>query len=189
MSRLTSQTKQQVILVLLVTTAVLAGLYFAAIRFQQISLAAVQRQTQTVEKKREAMLKTVQSAARISCELTNITRALSAGEAEVASGDLTAWMVSTIRNFKRPYPIEIPQFSTIVLEQNTAAAESPYQQVRMTVAGTAYYFDLGQFVADFENRYTTIRVQNLELVPASSTGSTDPEKLFFKMDIVAAANP
>ena len=34
--------------------------------------------------------------------------------------------------------------------------------------GTAYFQDLGAFLADFENEFPYLRVQNLELEPAAS---------------------
>ena len=62
-----------------------------------------------------------------------------------------------------------------------------FKQVRFTVTGTAYYHDLGRFIADFENAFPHIRVVNLQLQPADVTGSD--EKLSFRMDILALVQP
>ena len=64
----------------------------------------------------------------------------------------------------------------------------PYKQLKVTVNGTAYYHDLGKFIADFENTYPHARVVNLTIDPAGGTGD-DSEKLAFRMDIIALINP
>ena len=52
--------------------------------------------------------------------------------------------------------------------------------------------DFGKFVADFENAFPYMRIQNIELDPnpsSSANPSNEPEKLGFKMEIVALVNP
>ena len=56
------------------------------------------------------------------------------------------------------------------------------KKVTLTVAGTAYYHDLGKFLAGFENEFPHIRLLNLDVNPSPAAG--DAEKLVFKMDIV-----
>jgi hypothetical protein len=106
-------------------------------------------------------------------------------EENMASGDLYSWMVNTLRQFKLSYKIDIPQFSTIATADMNMLPKFPYKQATMTINGTAYFHDLGRFVADFENRFPQIRIQNLDIQPASGLTQTDHEKLTFKMDIVA----
>jgi hypothetical protein len=68
----------------------------------------------------------------------------------------------------------------------------PYKAALFNVRGTAYFHDLGKFLADFENSFPYIRVQNLELEPAASSSATstgDAEKLAFRMEIVTLINP
>jgi len=104
----------------------------------------------------------------------------------MASGDLYSAMIAFISNFKKPYNVDIPQFNS-----GGAAAEMnllpkfPYKQVTISVAGAAYYDDLGKFIADFENRFPSSRVLNLDLSPASSQNAEEKEKLSFRMDIVS----
>ena len=68
----------------------------------------------------------------------------------------------------------------------------PYRAALFNVRGTAYYHDFGKFLADFENAFPYLRIQNIELDPnVSSAANTqsEPEKLAFKMEIVALVNP
>jgi membrane protein YdbS with pleckstrin-like domain len=103
--------------------------------------------------------------------------------------------------------VDIPQFSREVAVEPGILPRFPYKAVLFNVRGTAYYHDLGKFLADFENTYPYMRVQNVELDPvaasagsaatsvsggattAANNGSDSNEKLNFKMEIVALVNP
>ena len=63
-----------------------------------------------------------------------------------------------------------------------------YKQLKLSVGGTAYYHDLGKFIADFENAYPHAQIINLILEPAGSANDSS-EKLSFRMDIIVLANP
>jgi type II secretion system (T2SS) protein M len=101
----------------------------------------------------------------------------------MASGDLYSWTYNTIRLFKAPYQVDIPDVGHPDVGTMDLLPDFPFKQVRFTVTGTAYYHDLGKFIADFENKFPHMRVVNLQIQPADATGSN--EKLSFKMDIVA----
>ena len=62
------------------------------------------------------------------------------------------------------------------------------EQIKVNINGTAYYHDLGKFIADFENNFPHIRIVNLTIEPASA-GEPGNEKLSFRMDIVALVKP
>ncbi|WP_310582835.1 hypothetical protein [Deinococcus sp.] len=56
--------------------------------------------------------------------------------------------------------------------------------------GSAHYQDFGRFLADFENNFPCIRVQNIELDPVGAiAGSDHREKLNFKMELVTLVRP
>src|SRR6185437_1155040 len=107
-------------------------------------------------------------------------------EQDMASGDLYASLVNTIRKFKLRYKLDIPQFSPASSVTDVdLLPKFPYKQVKISISGTGYYEDIGQFIADFENQYSASRVLNLELTPAGGPASESKEKLTFKMDIVS----
>ena len=81
--------------------------------------------------------------------------------------------------------MEIPQKSGISdPAQVTLLPNFPYKQVSITVMGTGHYHDIGRFVADFENTFPHMRLQNfgMELLP--SAGSAEQEMLTFKVEII-----
>jgi hypothetical protein len=121
--------------------------------------------------------------------LADLTQQLNHAEQDVASGDLYAWTVDTIRRFKTGYRVDIP-----TMAQPSGPADCdliggfPYKQVRFSLAGTAYYHDLGKFISDFENKFPHCRVLNISADPVD-TGPGGGERLSFKMDIIALVKP
>ena len=68
-------------------------------------------------------------------------------------------------------------------ESSMATDDLYYKQATMQIGGTAYYHDLGQFIADFENEFPLTRVANLTIEFAQGAQG-DREKLAFKMDLI-----
>ncbi len=106
----------------------------------------------------------------------------------MVTGDPAQWIYDTIRNFKEHYKVDVAVNSQLSIGEVDLLAHFPYKQLKVTVNGTAYYQDLGKFIADFENTYPHVRVVNLTINPAGGTGD-DSEKLAFKMDIIALVKP
>jgi hypothetical protein len=131
----------------------------------------------------------VKNAVRIESDLAEAKQTLTQLESDVGpSGDLYSWVIGTVRTFKAPYKVEIPQFSQIgPITEMTMLPGFPYKQASMTVAGKAHYHELGRFLADFENRFPHIRILNLGLdVDATPQES---EMLAFRMDVVTLVKP
>lgn len=103
----------------------------------------------------------------------------------MAADDLYSWMYNSVRRFQKGYKIEIPQLSPISTPAPVnLLPDVPYQQATMQIGGSAYYHDLGQFVADFENAFPLMRVANLTIELAQTSVPADREKLAFKMDLI-----
>ncbi len=183
--KLTKDKRDRLILVSLVIGIVMAGLWFGLIKFQQSRLRMLETRKRTAELKYKEVENAIKNRGQLQAEVNSTDQNLSALEENMASGDPYSWMFNTIRQFKLSYKVDIPQFSTIVAADTTMFPKFPYKQVTMSVNGTAYFHDLGRFIADFENHFPQIRIQNLDIEPGSSLTSTDREKLSFKMDIVA----
>lgn len=188
-AKLPKDKRNNLILVVIVTLAVLGGLGFGLIKYQYENLTRLANRKSTAERKLQQMEDAVKNAVRIDSDLAEAKQALAQLEADVGpSGDLYSWLISTIRTFKAPYKIEIPQFSQIgPVNEMAMLPNFPYKQASMTVAGKAHFHDLGRFLADFENHFPHIRILNLALdVDASQQ---EPEMLAFRMDIVTLIKP
>ena len=113
-------------------------------------------------------------------------------EEDLPSGDLYAWMLKNIGLLKLQSKVEIVTHSAPEVKPVNLLPKFPYSQVSYTISGTAYFHDLGKFVADFENQYPYSRLLNLDISPepALAAGDKDPkEKLTFHMEIVTLVRP
>jgi len=185
MSKLSKDKRNQLVLAIALTLAVVVGLYFLLIRGQLDRLHGIVAEKQKKATSVQTIEDTKNKREQIEAELGVVSRVLQEKEQDMASGDLYSTMITMITAFKQPYNVDIPQFTAGSQSDVNLLPKFPYKQYTLTIAGTAFYSDLGQFVAGFENRFPSSRILNLELSPAPSQSPEDKEKLQFKMDIVA----
>ena len=190
--KLPKEKQQGLILVILITLLLVAGLYFGLIQRQNDSLARLADKKTRAAQKLQTVLDAIKRADATKAQLEDAHKELTVAEADVATGDLYAWVINNLRQFKASYNVEIPQYSQLspVADVNLLP-RFPYRQATLTVAGTAHYHDLGRFLADFENKFPHVRLVNLSLDSSGSQNAPEPEMLSFKMDIVTLvkANP
>jgi hypothetical protein len=176
------------------TLVIAVALWFTLIEGQKATIAKLVVRNAEEKQKLEAAQKLLATKSQIERRLERIGTKLSSVEQEMVKGDMYDWVIQTVKTFKSPYKdrIEIPNFSREVVGEVQMFTKFPYRAALYNIRGSAYYHDLGRFLADFENRFPFIRVQNLELEPASNSSATatdDAEKLAFKFEIVALVNP
>jgi len=190
--KLPKEKLNRLILVGLVTLIAVAGLYFGLIRPQHEKLARLHQQKADAAKKLEAMVTANNQADQIKVRFDEVKKTLAAAESDVASGDLYAWIINALRQFKAPYKVEIPQYSTLTTPTDVNLLPGfPYKQAVLTVAGSAHFHDLGLFLADLENRFPHFRLLNLTLDVNAPSPTAPAETLSFKLEIVTLvkANP
>lgn len=192
MKNLPKEKRDRLILICLGTCAIMAGLYLGLISTQKRSLEAMAKRRQEQETKLNNGQRLVSSGPQIHKNLEAATSRLKAIEATMPSGDMYSWVILTVNTFKENYKVEIPQFSREVPAEVGMFAGFPYRAAIFNLRGTAHFHDFGRFVADFENTFPYMRIQNIELDPSSAAGAnlqSDEEKLAFKMEIVTLVNP
>jgi len=167
------------------TAAILALIYFGLIRVQYASLTQVAANRQAAGIKLLDIERNIKNRDATAAELADVTYTLSRAEEDMASGDLYSWTYATIRLFKQQYKVEIPEIGHPLVANVDLLPSFPYKQVSFTIDGTAYYHDLGKFIADFENAFPHARIVNLVIDPAGADG----EKLSFRMEIIALVKP
>jgi Tfp pilus assembly protein PilO len=188
--KLPREKRNTLILVVIATVAVLNGLGFGLIKFQYRKLDGLSAKKATAERKLQQMKDAVKNSDRLEADLAELKKGLDAIEADMASGDLNAWVINTLRTFKAGYKVEMPQFSPVGPVTDVPLIPNfPYKQATLSVAGSAYFHEFGRFLADFENQHPHIRVLNLTLDGAPNVGSEDQEKLNFKMEISTLVKP
>jgi len=180
--------RTQFILVIFGTLAVLGLIGFLLIRPQYQTLSKIHRAASNERNKLQTIKDTIKKAGDTTVQLSNVTANLSSAEEDMASGDIYAWTYDTIRKFKASYRVDIPTIGQPSLGDVDLLPQFPYKQARVTISGTAYYHELGRFIADFENTFPHIRVVNLTIEPVNTTESGN-EKLSFRLDVVALVKP
>jgi hypothetical protein len=192
MSKLSKDKRDKIILVGIVTAAMSAALWLLVIKTQTETLKGARDE---VVKSREQLNRgqnTITTQARISEEFEIASQKLKQREGAMAApNDMYSWLIQTLNNFRLGYKVEIPQFGRELPSEVGIFPKFPYRAALFNVRGSAHYHDLGKFVADFENAFPYIRVQNIELDPNSETADhgDSREKLTFKMELLTLVRP
>jgi hypothetical protein len=198
--------RNQLVLVAIGTLVAIVGVWQVMVVSQKKSLEDVRKRVIEQQTKLDNAQRLLSTTAQIQKNLEAANLKLKAVESEMASGDMYSWIIQTVNKFREGYKVDIPQFSREVPCEVGMFTKFPYRAVQFNVRGTAFFHDFGRFLADFENRFPYMRVQNLELEPAAlsnanlpGTGNAAPatstaagehtEKLAFRMEIVALVNP
>jgi Tfp pilus assembly protein PilO len=185
LNRIPKEKRNQLVLIVLVTMMAMAGLGFGLVRGQFQSLAGLAAQESVAQAKLQRMKDTLRQTQQIQEEMVAANQKLCDFETDMASGDVYSWVINTVRRFKTDYKVEIPQYSPIsAITEVKLLPHFPYKQATLTVSGTARYYDLGRFLADFENQFPHIRLLNFSVESNPGAAAEDGEKLTFKMDIV-----
>lgn len=181
--------RNMLIVVAVATLAAIGSIWFFLITAQQAKLKDLNSQFSGFEDKRRNIRSTLQTRPKVDAAFIAATEKLAEEEQSMASGDLYAWFYTTIKTFKANYHVDIPQFGTIETGNSTLIPNFPYKQVKSSVSGTAFFQDFGKFLADFENHFPYLRVENLTLEPIPGAATeAEREKLNFRMDIIAPVN-
>ena len=192
MKKLPKEKKMQLILVALATVGVIAGLWMFLLSLQRNKIKEIEGKIASTEKQIAKVQKVVVEASLVQTNLNEATAKLDTIEATMPSGDLYSWMVSTLRQFNGPgYRVDMPQIGMPTIGEVRMFASFPYHEATVSVAGSAYYWDFGKFLADFENHFPYMHVESLNIEPAAGMNPEEREKLSFRMSIVALvkANP
>jgi len=168
---------------------VLCGLWSFLIRYQHSVIDQLDVKKAASESKKLRVMQIIASSRAIESELDLIDQKLTEHEDRMASGDLYSSMVSLVRGFKQDHNIDIPQFMAGNESQVDMLPRFPYKQVSLTISGSGTYFDIGKFIADFENQFPAARIQNVNLARSSAQSPEDREKLAFRMEIVSLVKP
>ena len=190
MKRLTREKRNQLIIVATITVAVLGLIYFGLIQPQYNSLRNIAKDKKTADEKLAGIKRTITNANTTANDLTQMSATLTQIETDMASGDLYSWTYDTVRRFKQPYRVEIPDVGHPAISDMDLLPSFPYKQIRFSLNGTAYYHDFGKFIADFENNFPHSRVVHL-IIESPPIPDSSNEKISFRMEIIALvkANP
>ncbi len=196
MTKLPKDKRDKIILIGMGTAVACAALWFLVINMQRTALVNVRKEA---EKSREQLTRgeaTVKTQSTVQRQFEEASLALKQRETGMAvPNDMYFWFIQTLNGFRAGHKVEIPQLGRETPGEVSCLPKFPYQAATFTVRGTAYYHDFGKFLADFENAFPYIRVQNIDLEPvAAEAGALGevrgaPETLGFKMELLTLVRP
>lgn len=186
--RLPKEKRDKLILVSLGTLAVLIVIGLGLIRPQYQAINRMRAQTNDARAKLQGMEDSINQADITAAQLHDISDTLAQQEKDMAIGDPNAWIYDTLRRFKSKYKVDMTIGNQTSISEVDLLPRFPYRQLKVTVNGSAYYHDLGTFIADFENNFPHARICNLIIEPSGGSGD-NLEKLNFRMEIIALVKP
>jgi len=192
MKNLPKEKKERIALIAIGTIVVIVGTWYGMIGAQERKLEETRKNVKEQQTRVDNGNRLIAITADVERRVGASGKKLEDIEADMATGDMYSWIILKVNKFKAGYKVEIPQFSREITGEVGVLPKFPYKAATFNVRGTAYFHDFGRFLADFENTFPYLRVQNLELDPASSSSATstdDPEKIAFRLEIVALINP
>jgi Tfp pilus assembly protein PilO len=192
MSKLSKDKRDKIILVCIGTVAVTAGIWFALLSGQRQTIVAVEKQKVEAEAQLAKGNATIKGVKDIEKEYETLSAHLKALEGGMAApNDMYSWLIQTVNNFRAGYNVEVPAYSRETPAEVGIFAKFPYRAAIFTVRGNAYYHDFGKFLADFENNFPYIRVQNVEIDTGIelAASASNREKLAFRMDLLTLVRP
>jgi Tfp pilus assembly protein PilO len=196
MNKLPKEKRDKIILVCIFTIAASAAIWFLLISAQRKTLNSVREQAQKSKEQLARGNNTLTTRAQVNEQFQELSKRLKDREAAMAAPtDMYSWVVQTLNNFRLPYKVEIPQFGRELPSEVGIFPKFPYRAAMFNLQGTAHYHDFGKFLADFENAFPYIRVQNIDLSPGGETvsavgdSSANKEKLNFKMELLTLVRP
>ncbi len=111
MRKTLKENRTRLILVASVTLLAIMALWYNLIRYQQENLRKAESQKEVAERKLSQMQDTLRHSKELEASLNTVSNSLAAQEKNMASGDLYASMINTLKKFKLPYKVDMPQFS------------------------------------------------------------------------------
>lgn len=161
--------------------------YVILIQPQQRALMESLADARRVEDKIDASRRKVEMADRFKQELQEVEGKLKTVEEGIVTGDPYLWIIKTMRRFQVPGRFEVNNFDPPQFQDSSSSFHpAGYRLVSFGVSGTGFYRDYVQFAWRFEMAFPNLRIQRLELEPATLAPSVeDAEKLAFRMQIIA----
>lgn len=171
-----------------ITAAVLIAFWFLLVRPAQAQMNKKNLASQDFTKKISSKKEVIHKGSLVKTRLDDASRQLARVEEQMVSGDTYLWIIKTLRDFEVPQRLEFTKYDPPQFIQPVAAENLPYKTASFVVNGTAAFHDLGKFLSRFENIYPHIRVNRVDMEPASA--GTDPgDKLSFLIEFHVLVKP
>src|SRR5262245_52217552 len=127
MRHLPKEKRNRLILVVLITAMLLAGLWFGLINYQQKRLQELAERKSAIQTKLDKVEQVVRNADFVESETAIATKRLSELEEDMVTGDPYAWMYSKMKDFKASYKVDMPQLVLSEIKEVSLLPKFPYK--------------------------------------------------------------
>ena len=193
MPKLSKEKRDQLILTVLMTGMIVTGVWMLLIGPTRTAITRLNSEVHTSAAQLADAQNIVARAGQIDLEMQTVGKFLGKMEVDMVTGDPNLWMRLKLGEFqsKRDYKVDIPTISEPLEGEIGALPDFPYRAMVFRLFGTAFYHDLGNFIAEFENAYPYMRVQRLDVQPDANAGQYGPgsEVLSFSFELVVPIKP
>ena len=190
MSNSTKEKRERLTLAVVITLAATAGIWLGLIEPQQTGLQLKAKLLSETQGKLATVHRELRLTESFKTHLDSARREIERMEAKMASGDVYRWTIRSVHSLQTNN-VDIANLEPPRLGESAILPKVPYKTAVMSVNGTAYYHDFGNFLANLENSFPHMRLQRLELEPTQFGEATTPgqELLTFKLEILALVKP
>lgn len=188
MKRLPPDKRNKLIMVLLGIVALVGLVYFFLIAPQSVQNRALRAKTGSEQDRSRQILQTIGAADTDASNAVVLAAQLKVAEEDMAQGDVVAWSYFAIQRLKAGHHVDINAISQPVSSDVESRPTFPYKQIKFQVTGSGFYQDIGTFIADLENQYPHLSIQNLAIDPYIGSEGV-PEKLTFRITVTALLKP
>jgi Tfp pilus assembly protein PilO len=166
MNKLSKEKRDKLILVVIGTAAVLGVLYFLVVSAQLGTLDDYADKTAATREKLDKAERWLRMVPGIQARLSAARSEVEAKQDAMAPVDKFKWFYNTLEKFLAQHRVKLIDITREPEVGDLGVLPRfPYQAASFGVKLTGRYQDLGVFLADFENQFPYMRVQNIEMEP------------------------
>jgi hypothetical protein len=202
MNKIPKEKRDKLVMVAVGTAAILGALYLLVLSTQQRALDDYAQKTAAAMEKLDKAERWLRMAPTVQARLTACQAAVETKQEAMAPVDKFKWFYNTLEKCLAQHQVTLiditrePELGDVGI-----LPKFPYQAASFGVKISARYHDLGKFLADFENQFPYMRVQNFDIERVSSTRmagkdasrsdrqAASPEALSVTMRVVTLIKP
>ncbi|MFO1500679.1 MAG: hypothetical protein U1G07_20225 [Verrucomicrobiota bacterium] len=170
MNKLPKEKRDKLMLIAFGTAGILTALYLTLISPQQSSLASYAEKTESAKDRLAKAERWKRMAPGVQSRLDAFRKELEAKQEEMAPVDKFKWFYNTLDKFLAQHRVKLTDITREpVLGEVGVLPKFPFQAASFEVKLRACYQEFGSFLADFENQFPYMRVQNLEIEPEGAS--------------------
>jgi len=191
MNKWTREQRNQIILLAMGTVGVAALIWFGIISALQARLGAQADKMLVAQGNLNLIKAGIAKEAQFNEEIEVSKQEFLGFEAKMAQGDLYRWVINFLRDMEKRRNISIVEFGPPQIVDLNVPPRVPYKAGSYSISGTAYFNDLGSFVADLENSSPFVRLKSLTLqsMAPGLASAAAPERLTFKLEFITLIKP